>query len=269
MTRQAYVLQDHKLIIFWTQKAACTSVSSLVARQILNASVQDIKESGGRGPRGYLNKKGYYIEGDKARQIAEENDYTTVALIRDPYDRLISAYSNKFLFYKNQELDSFEKLEPFARAFYKQVRLRMHGEKDGAQNYMGVSFAEMVTMICEMIDKRGKREPKLNNHFSTQVPFSFYEAGFTYDHLFNLKELDRFLATISELTGKSLSMPHSNTTRYSDENVKDISHESSLEILKKYNAVSKRQFDSEDLKQQIRERFVPDYRYMENPQVSS
>lgn len=144
----------------------------------------------------------------------------------------------------------------------------MRGEKGDDQNYLGLSFAEMVTMVCEKIDKRGKKEPKLNNHFSTQVPFSFYEAGFTYDHLFTLKEHDRFLATISELSGTLLSMPHANTTKYSDENVEGLSHENSLDILQKYDAVSKQQFDCDDLKQLIRERFVPDYQYIDNRKVS-
>lgn len=260
MTRQAYVLHDHKLVIFWTQKAACTSLSALIARDIVGASVEDIKSFGGRGPRRYLNKMGFHCNGRKAATISKRTGYHSIALIREPYDRLISAFTNKFLFYKRRALDGLDRLEPFSQRFY--LELKKIEDPSDVQNYDGLSFAEFVNEICQKIDDRGDKEPRLDKHFNTQIPFAFVNNGFQYDYFYTLKETNTFISKLSELTGKSLNSVTHNSTNYSNVSSEILCNQSSLEIISKHTSVSKKQFESPELREKVKKSFSPDYFYL-------
>lgn len=263
MTRQAFVLHEPKLVLFWAQKAACTSLLHLVTRQLLGLPLDEIIATQ-PNPRAYLTDSGLLDrrEHPEACALVTQEGYSSIALVRDPYDRLVSAFSNKFLFHNGVALRGQAQLEGFSLAFYHLQRKLLHDDAATKGPYHGLSFAEFVRTCCLQIGRRNGGEPALNAHFSTQIPFGLMDAGFRYDHLYTLDRLDAFLDRLRDITGVAAEMPRFNITPEAD-GTGDLSEVNSLEITARQSGVAKHQFASDALRLQVRSAFAPDYHYID------
>lgn len=261
MTRQAYILEDHALVVFWTPKAACTTVAHEIASSILGKRKQD-KPSTGQGDRAWLKENGFWRSGMAAKAACETRGFRSIGLIRDPYDRLISAYLNKFVRRPRGDIRSVTDLEPFARSFYLNAFLpSVPASVGGDGAFRGLSFREFVLTVCRKIEERGLEEPMLDHHWNTQIPFSFLEQAFKYDELFGLPSADAFFERLGELTGSAMKNSKHNRTKYVEQNDRPLQDMLSIHLIGMQN-IDSNSFGDAGLRDTVRRAFDVDYHYL-------
>lgn len=267
MTRQAYRLEAQKVMVFWSPKVACTSIANALGQSVFGVAPSSLRGSG-RGMRAWLDTNGVLIGGDAAADLCRNGGYASIALLRDPYDRLVSAYLNKFAKYHATVIDHPSKMESFARNFYQTDILPLYQAKGNrVEPYPGLTFREFVTAVCARIETRGHAEPDLNHHWNTQVPFSFPRLKFTYDHVYTLDRTDEFFARLSDLTGLTIANNRVNASRRHGIYVDDLVDASSLEV-GATGVVAKEQFRSKVLARRVRQAFKIDYNHVKLAQAT-
>ena len=261
MTRQAYSLDAQKVMVFWSPKVACTSIANAIGQSVFGMDPAALQGSG-RGMRGWLNENGVQLTSDAAVARCRDGGYVSIALLRDPYDRLVSAYLNKFAKYHATVIDDPSKMESFARSFYlTEILPAQRAAGLALDPYPGLSFRAFVTAVCARIETRGKAEPALDHHWNTQVPFSFIRLHFTYDHVFTLDQADAFFAQLGTLTGRAIENQRVNTSRRHGVYDDDLVDASSLEV-GATGVVSKLQFRNKSLAKRVRQAFKVDYNHL-------
>lgn len=261
MTRQAYSLDAQKVMVFWSPKVACTSIANAIGKSVLRVDPAALKGSG-RGMRGWLGDNGVQLTSAAAVQRCRDDGYVSIALLRDPYDRLVSAYLNKFCEYKATVIDDPSKMESFARRFYETEILPLQRTAGMVvAPYPGLSFRTFVNAVCARVETRGKAEPKLDHHWNTQVPFSFRKLRFTYDHAYTLDRTDAFFARLSELTSISIENQRVNSSHRHGISDDDLVDASSLEV-GATGEVSKLQFRNKILAKRVQLAFKVDYNHL-------
>tara|TARA_R110002020_G_scaffold474869_1_gene707783 strand:- start:2428 stop:3231 length:804 start_codon:yes stop_codon:yes gene_type:complete len=260
MTRQSYVLEDNNLVVYWSPKAACTTVVNQIFYEVLGLSDGFINNANSDA-RGYLGKN-YQKNALQSMNDCKNRGFTSIGLIREPYDRLISAYINKFVTYHGSNIDEESKLEPFALNFYNNVLLREGIVEDSLGDYKGISFKQFVSGICHVIDVNAQGEPNLDHHWNTQIPFLYRECGFRYDYLFELSDTDAFFEKLGELSGTKLTNKKLNVSSYSESSVtEDFTDLSSLELQAK-TSLSKENLSNNTLREKVFKSFAIDYLYL-------
>lgn len=294
MTRQAYVLHDCRLAVFWTQKAACTTIAHAIAEQVVgmgpvwrrrtrgSATKSIIKESLyecekllGIGPgqltgawrtpsREWLRDKGYQVSGEEALELCRQEGYASIALIREPYERLVSAYFSKFVQKRGSWLTSPEMLETFSR-----VALNDCADRQGVSSMTtrGWTFREFVEYVCEFIDDSTTADGALDPHWNTQIPPAFRDTGFSYDHLYSTADSNSFFSKLGELTGKRITPGSLNQTVRSAPQVPAQTSEMTdipcFELARQQFADLNAVIDP-GLRVRVRQSFDIDYSFLEN-----
>ncbi|WP_105244573.1 sulfotransferase family 2 domain-containing protein [Psychrobacter sp. Marseille-P5312] len=260
MTRQAYVLENNNLVVYWSPKAACTTVVNQIFYEVLGLNDRDINGSKSDA-RGYLGQN-YQKNALQSMNYCKNKGFTSIGLIREPYDRLISAYINKFVNYHGNDIDEECKLEPFALNFYRNVLLKEGIVERDSGGYKGVSFKQFVNGVCHVIDSNVQGEPSLDHHWNTQIPFLYREHDFKYDYLFELSDTDAFFEKLGELTGTKLNNKKLNVSSYSEVSVnEDFTDLSSLD-LQDESGLSKENLSNSTLREKVLKSFAIDYLYL-------
>jgi len=242
-------------VIYWAPKAACSSVLDVFVHGIL-AQSRPVPPRRKQGLRVWVREQGYQLDHRQARRLVLDGGYRSIAMIRDPYDRLVSAYLQKFVQRNGNPLSEFNRLEPFARAFlnHHMPQCRQEGR------YQGISFRDFVGTVCDVITKRDGSEPALDAHFSTQVPFAYAEAGFRYDDLYSMAESGRFFDRLSALSGVVLNVPHLNVTPYAPDTVDEgWCDRLSVDLAQNKQRFRKENFRDPGLRARVRHVFAVDY----------
>jgi len=143
-----YISHKNKCVLIWSQKCACTSLHHAFVRTICGISEPE-------DPRKIAQKLNMIKNNYK--QIPK--DYTVYWGVRNPFDRIVSSYFNKFLFYKERKLTK-DTLEKFAGGFLKQIDV----------DYDNLTFHKMLKGIAEL---KARKLP-INHHFDGQVNLKNY-----------------------------------------------------------------------------------------------
>jgi Sulfotransferase family len=260
MTRQAYVFPEQELVLFWTPKAACTTIARSICTKLLKKPLEDFGDEPG-GMRGYLRRADFWRSGEDGAALCREKRYRSIALIREPYDRLISAYINKYVQSKSRPIASVEAMEPFARAFYVNVIKPRLGHSDETP-YPGVTFREFAFAVCNRINARRNQEPRLDHHWNTQIPFSFEKDRFEYDEIYALTSADTFFERLSILLGVEMDNEQHNATQYEKISTTPLQNVTSLALLQ-LGSYDKSQFRGPAIAKAVERAFAIDYRYLE------
>lgn len=274
MTRNAYVLHDHRLVLFWTQKGANTSLVHVIVNDILKTplAVQQAVFKRRRPDdspdelepvllaRVYLNNHGdFRVEPAEARALVTREGYRSLALLREPYDRLVSAFINKFVQDRGQPKRSLADLDAYARNLYRQLPLRLGYSRT---HFDGLTFFDFVRFVARRVARLDPAtgEPTINEHFNSQVPLAQRREGFRYDHAFNIRQSEAYYACLSRMVGKTLRAPVFNASPMADTRTPNLSKTNSLEIaaLPQFGA---RQFENQTLKRLVQRVFADDYHY--------
>lgn len=265
MTRQAYVHHPSKTVVFWSPKVGFSSIANEFARLVAGQDLADLKVR--RVPvRSTLDKE-HFVRHPGARSLVVKDGYRSVVMSRDPFDRAISGYLNKFVFNNGRKLLSLDALEPFAKNFA--VEILEYGGSVPTESFPGITFREFCQHCFRKIEERGGQEPDLDHHWNTQIPFSYYNSCFRYDFAFMIDEADLFFAKLAELTGLPFQERRENKGGYARKNEtpqkvhedKSLVDVPSFEIAKS-GAFSKRNFQDPQLRDLLMSHYVPDADYI-------
>lgn len=175
----SYISHKHKLVVFWSPKAGCTSVVNWFCENVINKKGISIGEQ-----RSYLNKR-HLKSFKEAVRLCKFKKYKSVAFVRDPRSRCVSAYLNKFLYRgPHTPIYKFRQLEIFSKRFYKQ-----YSKKNKVKTYNGISFYEYL----KFIKYRRDNKKWLNQHWSTQSPCNFFKV----DYLVKIESFKEDLTTVN------------------------------------------------------------------------
>jgi hypothetical protein len=237
--RNAYWDAQRRLLVFWVPKSACTAVANWYARGLLGHRRLE------GGPRAWLIKNHHNLRYPEALEVARRHDAHSIAFIRHPFDRLISAYLNKFVVYKDKPITRFEDLEAFAQRFY--CRVKGMKPKAAAKNYEGITFLELLREIDAEVANAGGGEADLNGHINTQYPLLYRQAGFIADEIYDVASLNAILAKLNERYGGTYLPPtHSNATNYSPHSGEFIGDVPSKALAEEGILISKQGFASNE-----------------------
>lgn len=209
--RSAFVSHEHRLIIYWSPKCACTSLAHWMACGLLG--MRDLRPG---EVMGWLVSNGYAVRG---REFAEAPPaYHSVAFTREPFSRAVSAYANKFVVKGNalRELGS-----PKPSDFLQRFAFKLHQEiaresSSGQTSVNGISFLQFLGHINRKTATRGTREPVLNRHWNTQVSFWWVRQGRGVEETYDIGQFDHGIRALNERFGIEYWPRKANPTRYSD-----------------------------------------------------
>ncbi len=117
MSRDAFVLEDHKVIIFWSRKAGNTSLCDWLAPLYGgDGTSQDDAEflDEGIGSRQLLKERGLQYRFNEVQDFLDRG-FETFVLTRNPYGRIVSGYVDKYIMNAGRPMDSFQRLVSNAR----------------------------------------------------------------------------------------------------------------------------------------------------------
>lgn len=262
MSRQAYVDHQKKLILFWSPKVGCTSLVHWFTHGALGLEPGYVKkETPYKDARAWLRGEGYHIDHVVAKNMIERGGYQSVVVSRHPATRALSAYLNKFVRYQNREIDAPMKLEHFSKQAYKQWK--GIPPKAPIKNYEGLSFIEFLSSIRNDVAKarQAGEDPKLNNHWNTQVPFKFRDWHFQYDKKFQLENFGEAIRWLNEKYGMAAPEARTNVTRYGTEAKPDAARLSSVELCKHPEWLAPENFLTDEALDLVAEAYAIDYDY--------
>lgn len=194
------VSERHKLFYIPVAKCACTSLKSMMVRLAGVAQPEIALELGVHLVTDRFNT-GVQLKDkpiDQARDILASDEYFKFSVIRDPYERLVSAYLEKFVYKRHSQRNLIHT---------RQVISAVQGTED-INLQKGISFDQFVEYILQ-------QDPfDLDPHWRPQ---HLYFKGVRHIsrifRLDNIAELERYLLEHHDVTVK---LGHENRTMKSD-----------------------------------------------------
>jgi hypothetical protein len=184
MARRGFVDIHSHTVFFWSQKAACMTLFRTLAAAY------------GEGTRNihFIRRSKPWQE---CLQLIHTEGYRSVVIARHPVLRAISCYLNKFCIYRDRPLTRRAQLEVFAQALHDRFCTGRGLQTDA--NVM--SFEEFLATIATLFAERpDANAPSVNGHWDTQVPPAMVDAGFRYDRVVHVEQLNtEFAALCAEL----------------------------------------------------------------------
>lgn len=193
---QAFMLDDLKVMYLPVAKNASSSLKRVFAK----LGGIDLKE--GEGIHRKLDGQGsglLFEDRDDAdiRAALADPDWMRIMVFRDPLDRLVSAYTDKFV---------TNRMKPFlsrtSRPVIQSVRNIETVSKGDFER--GITFREFAEFV--MTEDRSRQ----NNHWRPQ---SDYFGHICFTHIYDFRALDRLAADLQAHIGRELDLPRLNVTR--------------------------------------------------------
>ena len=200
-----YICASKKIILLWSPKVACTTLH--------NWFVRDICEVPGlEDPRVLANRNNIPGKNINPEYIKNNfNDYSVYLFVRNPINRCISCFINKFIYYRNQKMKNMSELEHFSLNLIKNYDPSIVN---------GVTFNEYLEAIDHGIKIR-----KINHHFSPQLNIHKFNMYKTHSNLI-INNLDNLHTKLNEINnefnvptkqyGKSNCSPYKNQNEFKD-----------------------------------------------------
>jgi hypothetical protein len=233
MSNSPYWIDDKKkLILIWSPKCACTSLH--------NGFIRNVCEITDKNDPRILAIKYKYIRMDYSKINSKHKNYFIYWGIRDPYDRIVSCYFNKFIKYNNRRLNEND-LEGFSKNLLKQIGI----------DYNSLTFNKLLYGIQDLMSKN----VKINYHFNTQININNYNKIKNHPNLFLFD-----INNIPEIFGNAKL----NVTKYPNKHISiDLCNMKAIDI--KNNMLSKKNFINS--KELIKRIYEQDYKIFENHNI--
>lgn len=191
------VIPELKVLYCPIAKNACTSLK----RAIVRASCIEMKEEVLSGCVHMMtdnHNTGIHLceyPAEQINRILNDNEFFSFIVLRDPYERLRSAYVEKFV---------LNRMDGKQWAHTGPVIAAITGCDLDEVNYdVGITFREFVEYII-------KQPPRnLDTHWRPQF---MYMAGVPYSHMYTIGELDKLERDYEKHTGLSLGLEHKNVS---------------------------------------------------------
>lgn len=195
MSRRGFVDRKSGTVFFWSQKCACTTLFRTIGRTYGMTNKQVLTRS---------------LPFYQCREIINAEGLRSVILKRDPADRIISCYLNKFVFAR-KPLREVDDLERIAYKLLVEKAKRFGG--DASTNSM--TFEDFLrTVQWEMDHRTAPDENSVNGHWDTQIPPSALD--FEYDHIIDIREMNEVFGPLCQDLGLDYRRDRANRTPYTE-----------------------------------------------------
>lgn len=194
------VSEQHKLLYIPVAKCACTSLKSMMvklagvdqAELAIQLGVHMVTDRFNTGVQ--LKDKPM----DLARAILASDEYFKFSVIRNPLERLVSAYLEKFVYNRHGQRNLMH-----TRPLLTQIQ-----GSDDIDIDRGISFDEFVAYIIE-------QDPmELDPHWRPQ--YLYFQGVPHLSRIFRLEEIEKLSAYLETHLGVQVTLAHKNKTRKSD-----------------------------------------------------
>lgn len=211
---QDYVSDTHKFILVWSPKVASTSLHDWFIRDLCRIQVKG-------DPRTIAQKHNIsrYIT-----DYSRYKGYNVIMFTRDPIERCISAYINKFVKNKRGKINNVKDIESFA------LQLISSFDASLLKNYSGISFIQFLNAI-----EYGLASENIDVHFRPQICPTRLKNIMNHCS-FRMYDMEDVSSVITSLN-KKYDIPNrkkvkQNATMYNTQPISntDISHIKSLQI---------------------------------------
>lgn len=153
-----WINHEKKIVLIWSPKCACTTLHHAFIKKICKINAEENVR--------ITAKKNKYIQ----KNYSEiPKDYFIYWGIRNPYDRIVSMYFNKFILYRNERINK-DTLEGFSDRLLKQIDL----------DYNDITFNKLLYGIQNLMHKNAI----IDHHFDTQVNIGNYNKIKNHPNLF-------------------------------------------------------------------------------------
>jgi len=205
MTRRAYADHQQKVCMFWSPKCASRTIFRWFTETFLDLVEPD---------QATLKRVSteITITSLKAMPLVTNEGYFSIAVMRHPATRVLSAYINKFVHRGQTSFNRFETLASYAQSAVVDIHA-LHGTPFAAKDYAGISFVDLLDLVEDRIEKR-RDEPDLNAHWSTQNRFTVAADAVPFDHVCAVETLEADMAPLRAAFGDSAPEPARNASAY-------------------------------------------------------
>ncbi|MCW5733906.1 MAG: sulfotransferase family 2 domain-containing protein [Enhydrobacter sp.] len=262
MARDAYVLQPSNVILFWSRKAGNTSLADWLAKGVI---VKDDVALGMRSRKFLKTAHHLNVDFRAALELVEGGKFEDFILARNPYQRIVSAYVEKFIYYGERSMDSLSRLKGFAKTAFLEAML-MRGKSGNPSTYQdaypGISFTQFLEYVRAAVHEHSRRgEPDLNDHWNTQVPL-YYDGRFDYSNIIKLERVDEEIRPLALKLQCEVPFPHtrSNVVNARRENDVDLADVSSVEMIKERIVPGSKALLNATTRALIRDAYAIDFR---------
>lgn len=188
MSNSHYWIDEEKnTVLIWSPKCACSSLHTGFIRYI--SKIDDNED-----PRHIAHKKNYCHH----NYSKIPKNFVIYWGIRDPFDRVVSCYFNKFIVHSGKRLNE-NNLESFSQNLLEQIGVK----------YEDLTFNKFLYGIQDLMSKK----IPINHHFNTQINLNNYNIIKDYPNLiiFDIKN-------IPTIFGKQIinSTPHPKNAKLAD-----------------------------------------------------
>lgn len=241
---QVIMLDDLKIMYLPIAKNACSSLKRVVAELgglHLNWT-EDIHRKLDNENTGLLF---FNRDDEDIRTALSQPGWLRFAIIRNPLDRLVSVYVEKFI---------INRLSPDVKITCDPVLMRTYqlGWLRHRDYERGVTFRSFVTDIISQSPDR------LDPHWRPQ---SQYLKAYPFTHIYHIDNLDEVSRDLSDHTGKDVQIPRSNVSRNSDQS--ELHVENAADLLPRDlpcpERISVESFAHGQLRSQILSYFAEDF----------
>lgn len=226
--RQAkYIISDERRFVYFVvPKVACSSIKTALLSLFNVEAIEDEAirddDASDLDVHRLFARSGYQINKNQLARRMDRGEYEghfKFAFVRNPWDRLVSCYSDKVMDAKESEFGE----PPFRH---------VPGEK-GSRLYKGMPFAEFVEAVCEIPDEES------NMHFVSQHVVVCGPGGdrrIMADFVGRFENLEADFAVVAEKIGgpqrprlphkmRSASRKSRPYTDFYDDSLRDLVHE--------------------------------------------
>jgi len=198
---RGYIHAPRKVVFFWSQKAACTSLFTFLAEDV------DIPP----GDRNFFHTRSDPYP--RCLKVIREHGYRSVILARHPMTRSISAYFNKFCVYRDRPLRTRDDLEPFAQDLHD-----LHCAITGAEPQRnGMTFVQFIDAVEARFARRTNIRHPINGHWESQVPGFLIGPDLQYDTILHTETLERDMTELAAGLGMPYHPRQMNSTKFAQD----------------------------------------------------
>lgn len=245
LLRRYIVNHKHKIIYCPIPKNACTLFRTIMVKY---SDVGEKYEQSQHDIHRYLVQDDTGVKLNDFRQL-QNSDYFKFVVLRNPFDRLVSAYLDKIAKRRNPA--------PFVRDAIQSVYQNLHREPDYQKS---ITFRQFVCYLVET------ENYILNEHWRPQHTF-LGEGTIEFDSIGQFENLDLVIKSLEKKLGFSIETQVSNhITNYNEIDGESLEkfdkvYPRELRALKAFPTAC--QFYTSDLEELVRKRYLQDFEIYE------